>query len=182
MNDLDLTPHPRRDIAEKVLSVSSALFDAVKLAPLSLRASLPSILRTNNFGLAVRVTRQYAFLEITSKFRAQRSRENERVAAYRQFFTPKDSGKPAIFSFDKARFCRVSSLTTEGAPAFSLGRDVSLCVWDIRNSQAVRERRITTDIDLLYVVGFGDQLHDDESWQEFDALIRITLADWSSGR
>lgn len=179
-NHLDLTPHPRRDIADKVLSVSTALFDSVKLAPLPLRSGLPSILRNNNFALAVRVTRRYAFLEVTSKFRAQKSRENDRLTTYRQFFTPKESGKPAIFAFDKARLCRVSNVTADGAPAFSIGRDVSMCVWDVRNSQVVGDKRVTTDIDLLYVVSFGDQLHDDESWQEIDALIRITLADWSS--
>lgn len=178
--EIDLTPSPKREIADKIIGISNALFDSVKNAPLSVRASFPGILRNNNFALTVRVTKSYAFLEVTSKFRAQHARETERVAAYRQIFCLKDSGKPALFAFDKSRLCRISGVTLEGAHAFSLGSDLSLCAWDVRNTLVANGRRITNTIDLLYVVGFGDQIHEDDAWQEFDALIRITLADWSA--
>lgn len=179
-SELDLTPNPRREIAEKILSISNALFESVKGAPLSLRAKFPAILRNNNFALSIRVTKEYAFLDVTSKLKAQRSRELDRLAAYRQYFCSKDSGKPSIFALDKARLCRFSGLTLEGAHAFSIGSDVSLCMWDTRNSTTFDGRRVTNSIDLLYVVSFGQQLLEDDAWQEFDALIRITLADWST--
>lgn len=179
-HELDLTVNPRREIAEKILGVSTVLFEAVKSAPLSLRAQFPSILRNNNFALAVRVTKKFAFLEVTSKFKAQKTRESERVATYRQLFCTKDSGEHAIFAVDKSRLCRFSGLTLEGARAFRVGSDFSLCVWDARNSQILGDRRVITSVDLLYVVGFGDQIHEDDAWQEFDALIRVTLADWSA--
>jgi hypothetical protein len=178
--ELDLTPHPRRDIAEKVLGVATALFESVKNAPLPLRASFPSILRNNNFALTVRVTKRFVFLEVMSKSRAQRTREAERLAAYRQFFTPTESGRVSLFRVDNARLCRFSGATFEGASAFSLGHDISLCVSEARNVQKVGDKTHTANIDLIYVVGFGEQLHEDNSWQEIDALIRVTLADWSA--
>lgn len=145
-----------------------------------LRVNFPSVLRNNNFALAVHVTKKYAFVEVTSKFKAQKTREVDRLAAYRQFFTPKDSGRPAIFALDNARLCRFSGMTLEGAPAFSVGSDISLCVWDARSSQILDGRRVATSIDVLYVVGFDDQIREYSAWEEFDALIRVTLADWSA--
>lgn len=179
-HELDLTSNPRWEIADKILIVANLLFDSVKNAPLSLRTSFPNILRNNNFGLAARVTRKYAFLEVTSKFRAQRTREPERLATYRRFLCAEDSGKPVAFAINKSRLGRFSGITVEGSHAISIGSDSSFCVWDSRNILTFADRRITTAVDLLYVVSFGDQIREDECWQEFDALIRVTLADWST--
>lgn len=177
---LDLASNPRPQIAERIYRVAEDLFDAVKRAPLSARGTFPSIFHNNNFALAVHVTGRYAFLEITSKFRAQKSNQRDRLSAYRQLFCTKESGEPAIFALDKARLCRFSSLNTQGAHAFSLGSDLSLCVWDIRSSASINNRSSTSKVDVLYVVGFGEQIHEDTAWREFDALIRVTLADWSA--
>lgn len=179
-SELDLRSNSRREIADKILSIANSLFESVKNAPISVRASFPAILRNNNFALTVYVTKKYAFLEVTSKFRAQKSREPERVSAYRQIFNPKDSGKPALIGFDNARLCRISNLTLEGAHAFGLGSDISFCIWDSKNSLVLNGRPISNTIDVLYVVGFGAQIREDDAWQEFDALIRVTLADWST--
>lgn len=182
INEIDLTPNPRRDIGEKILSVSSSLFDAVKNAPLSLRAGFPRVLRNNNFALTVRVTKKYAFLEVSTKLRAQRSREAERMATYRQLFLPSNSGQPVMMNVDNARLCRVSGVTVDGAHAFGLGNDISLCVSEVRNSIMMNGHRVDSSVDVLYVVGFGDLIRDDEAWREFDTLIRVTLADWSVAR
>jgi hypothetical protein len=72
---------------------------------------------------------------VTSKLRAQRSKEIDRISAYRQIFTAKDSGKPALVAIDKARMGRFSGMTLEGAHAFAIGTDFSFCVWDTRNTR-----------------------------------------------
>ena len=179
---LDLTESPRHDIGAGILSVASSLFEAVKSAPLGRRANFPEVLRNNNFGFAVRVTSRYAFLEVTSKLRAQKARDQERLAAYRQIFTAKEINGPALFALERSRFARFSGMTLDAPHAFALGADVSLCIWDARSAATVDGRRRVFDIDVLYVVGFGSTIPIEDATQEFDALIRITLADWSSTR
>lgn len=177
---LDLTESTKRDIGAGILSVATSLFEAVKSAPLGKRTNFPEILRNNNFGISVRVTSRYAFLEVTSKLRAQKARDQERLAAYRQIFTAKESNEPALFALERSRFTRFSDMTLEAPHAFSLGADVSMCIWDVRSESNVDGRRRVFDIDVLYVVGFGPTIPIEDAAQEFDALIRITLSDWSS--
>ena len=179
---LDLTESPRRDIGAGILSVASSLFEAVKSAPLGIRANFPKVLRNNNFGFAVRVSSRYAFLEVTSKLRAQKARDQERLAAYRQIFTAEETNEPALFTFEGSRFLRFSGLTLDAPHAFGLGADVSLCVWDAQSTTIVDGRHRVFDIDVLYVVSFGSTIPIEDATQEFDALIRITLADWSTTR
>ena len=181
-NDLDLTPNPRREIGEKILTIGNSLLESVKNVPISNRAGFPEVLRNNNFALAVRVTKDYAFLEITTKARAPKSREAERLSVYRQFFTPLNSGERAVFTVDQSRVCRFGEMTLEADHAFSLGSDVSICIWNVRFISTIRNQRISKTIGALYVVGFGEKIREEEAWQEFDALIRLTLADWSAAR
>lgn len=180
--ELDLSSSPRREIADQILLVASALFDSVKSAPMSARKNLPQILRNNNFGFAVRVTATHAFLEITTKLHAHRSREAERLRAYRQIFTSIESGQPAIFKVDKARLIRIGAMTLEAPHAFALGSDLSMCAWEARSTTKVAGKMSTHDIDIIYVVGFGEAISVDDVWQEFDTLIRVTLSDWSGTR
>lgn len=181
-SELDLTPNPRREIGEKIIQIGNSLFESVKSAPPSLRSGFPNVLRNNNFALAVRVTKNYAFLEVTTKARAPKSREMHRSAVYRQFFTSKSSSRRAAFAIDRSRLCRFSEISIKGTHVFSLGSDFSICVSDARCITISGGRTVSSAIDVVYVVGFGDQIREDEAWQEFDALIRITLADWSAGR
>jgi hypothetical protein len=158
------------------------LFDTVKAAPLSARVGFPEVLRNNNFGLTLRVTNSHAFLEVTTKLRANRARDAERLQAYRQIFTSKDSRQPAVFAIDGSRFIRFSGFTAEAPHAFALGSNFSMCAWDIRSRTLVEGRPRSFDIDVLYVVGFGRSIPAEEAWQEFDALIRVTLSDWGGVR
>lgn len=178
--DLEMEQHPDRAISDKILSVSQGLFDSVRNAPLSARTSFPTILRKNNFGLALWVTRKYAFLEVTTKLKARRDHNSERLGKYRSIFTSVESNKPAIFSVSNSRLCRFANLKTEGAAAVSLGRDFSFCVWDLENRNSQNGRESVQKADLLYVVGFGSKIHPGDAWQEFDSLIRVTISDWSN--
>lgn len=177
----DLSPTPRRETAERILSVATPLFDAVKSSPLSGRAGFPQVLRNNNFGLAVRATKTHALLEVTTKLRSQRSREADRLQAYRQIFTSIDSGEPAIFGV-KARLLRFSGFTAEAPHAFALGPDTSMCAWDVRSTDTRNLKKQSYDLDVIYVVGYGRSIREADSWQEFDTLIRVTLSEWSGIR
>lgn len=180
--DLDFSLSPNRETGERILLVANALFDAVKSAPLALRTQFPKVLRNNNFALAVRVTTTHAYLEVTTKLRAQRSREADRLRAYRQIFTSASSGQPAIFRIDKSRLIRISRATLESPHAFALGSDLSMCAWDVSSTTHINGQKQSHDIDIIYVIGFGETLREDDAWQEFDTLIRVTLSDWSGGR
>lgn len=180
--ELDFSLTPRRETSDRILSTATALFEAVKSAPLSARTNFPKVLRNNNFALAARVTTTHAFLEVTTKLHAHRSREADRLQAYRQLFTSVDSGEPAIFKIDRARLIRISGVTLEGPHAFAIGADISMCAWDARSTAVFNGRKQTHDIDILYVVGFGETIREHDAWQEFDALIRVTLSDWSGIR
>lgn len=180
--ELDLAVTPNRETGDRILSVANALFDAVKSAPLSARAQFPSVLRNNNFALAIRATTTHAFLEVTTKLHAHRSREADRLRAYRQIFTSIKSGQPAIFRVDRARLVRISGATLEAPHAFALGSDFSMCAWDVRSTTVLNGQKQTHDIDIIYVVGFGEIIREDDAWQEFDTLIRVTLSDWSGIR
>ena len=127
----------------------------------------------------VRVTKRYAFLEVTTKLKAQRTRDNDRVKKYREFFTPKESNLPAVFGLDNSRYIRIEGINLRGAHAISIGSDVSLCLSGVKKSSPEAGNPITSSLDILYVVAFGAQIREDDAWQEFDALIRVTLADWS---
>ena len=179
---LNFSATPRRETGDRILSVANALFDAVKNAPLAARTQFPKVLRNNNFALAVRATTTHAFLEVTTKLHAHRSREADRLRAYRQIFTSIESDEPAIFRVDKARLIRVSGATLEAPHAFAIGSDFSLCTWDARSTAVLDGQKQSHDIDVLYVVGFGELIREDDAWEEFDTLIRVTLADWSGIR
>lgn len=179
---LDLSPHPRIDVADRIQSVASSLFDSVKAAPASVRARFPKVLRNNNFGFAVRVTKTHAFLEVTTKLHAHQSRAAERLAAYRQIFTSIGAGDTAIFKVNDARLVRIGAMSLEAPHAFALGSDFSLCAWEVRSSSDVKGKKSIHDIDIIYVVGFGSSIPIDDAWREFDTLIRVTLADWSAAR
>lgn len=181
-SSLDLSNSPRREIADQIHSVATSLFDSVKSAPLAARKNLPEILRNNNFGIAIRVTPAYAFLEVTTKLYSQKIREPERLRAYRQIFTSKESGEFAGFIIDKTRLARVGRMTVEAPHVFALGSDFSLCAYEVRSSTIFEGKRSTYKNDIIYVVGFGETISAEDSWQEFDALIRVTLADWSRTR
>lgn len=179
MKDLDLASNPRHEIGERILSVSNALFDSVKKTPLTVRDKFPQVLKNNNFALVARVTKKYAFLEVTTKLKAQRTRDNDRVKKYREFFTPKESNLPAAISIDNSRYMRIEKINLRGTHAISLGSDVSLCLSEVKRSSFEAGNPITSSLDILYVVAFGAQIREDDAWQEFDALIRVTLSDWS---
>ena len=181
-HDLDFSATPRREIGDRILSVANALFDAVKSAPLVARTKFPKVLRSNNFALAVRVTNTHAFLEITTKFHAHRRREADRLRAYRQIFTSKDSGQSAILQVDQARLVRVSGGTFEAPHAFALGSDCSMCAWDLKSTTTLNGEKTSYAIDIIYAVGYGENISQEDAWQEFDTLIRVTLSDWSSIR
>lgn len=177
---LDLSLSARQDVAAKIHSVASSLFGAVKAAPAALRSHFPKVLRNNNFGFAVRVTKTHAFLEVTSKLNAHQSRDAERLRAYRQIFTSIESGDQAIFKMHDARLVRIGAMTLEAPHAFALGSDFSMCAWEARSSTVVNGKQSKFDIDIIYVIGFGKAIPIDDAWQEFDTLIRVTLADWSA--
>lgn len=179
---LDLSISPKREIADQILSVATSLFDSVKNAPLAARKNLPAILRSNNFGIALRLTSKHAFLEITTKLHSHKNREIERLRAYRQIFTSIESGEGAVFKIDKARLARIGGMTLEAPHAFAIGSDFSLCAYEVRSSSIFEGKKSTHDIDIIYVVGFGEIISVEDSWQEFDALIRVTLSDWSNAR
>jgi hypothetical protein len=181
-DSLDLSPSTNPWAGEQILSVAAPLFDAVKAAPLKVRENFPSILRNNNFSFAVHVTKRYAFLEVTGKFRAQRTRLVDRLNAYRQIFTDSSSGEPAIFTVTDARLVRVARLTAEAPHAFALGSDFSMCAWDMRSTTTAGGKPVSHQIDIIYVVGFGKNIREADCWQEFDSIIRITLSDWSGMR
>jgi len=182
MTAINFSPSPRREIADKILAVAGGLFEAVKSAPLSARVKFPKVLQKNNFALALRVTSTHAFLEVTTKLQAQRSRETARVNAYRQIFTSTDSGEASIFKIDKVKLVRISGATLEAPHAFAIGKDFSMCAWDIRSTANVGGRILSHDLDVIYVVGFGSSIREEDAWQELDALIRVTIADWSGIR
>lgn len=181
-SSLDLSISPRRDIADQILSVATPLFDSVKIAPLAARKNLPRILRNNNFGMALRLTSAHAFLEISTKLYSHKNREMERLRAYRQIFTSIESGEGAIIKIDKARLARIGAMTLEAPHAFAIGSDFSMCAWEVRSSAIIEGKKSTHDIDIIYVVGFGETIAAEDAWQEFDTLIRVTLSDWSSTR
>lgn len=181
--ELDFSAAPRRETGARILSVSNALFDAVKSAPISARANFPKVLRNNNFALAVHATRTHAFLEVTTKLHAHRDREANRLRAYRQIFTSQAAGHPSLFKIDKARLVRIGGGGALEAPhAFALGSDFSMCAWDLRCTTVLNGQKQTHNIDVIYVVGFGEAIREDDAWQEFDTLIRVTLSDWSGIR
>jgi hypothetical protein len=180
--ELDFSVTPRRETGDRILSVANALFDAVKSAPVTARTHFPEVLRNNNFGLAVLATTTHAFLEVTTKWRAHRSREADRLRAYRQIFTSIESGQLALVRVNQVRLARFGRMTLEAPHPFALGSDISLCAWDVRSTTVVNGQKQTHDIDVLYVVGFGDSIREDDAWQEVDTLIRVTLSDWSDGR
>lgn len=177
---LDFSATPRRETADRVLSIASDLFESVKAAPVAVRNSFPDVLRSNNFALTVRATRTHTFLEVTTKLRAHRSRELQRVQSYRQIFTSIDSGEPTIFAIDKARLVRFGGGTLDAPHAFALGSDMSMCAWDTRVITMQNGQRQSHEIDIIYVVGYGSEIREDDCWQEFDTLIRVTLSDWSA--
>lgn len=176
---IDLTPSPRPAIREKILKTATPLFEAVKRAPVALRTNFPEALRSNNFGLLAHVTRQYAFLEVTTKFRAQPNKWQERLHAYKQIFTSSSSGEQAVFNVNQSRFIQIAKLTAEAHHAFSLGSNFSMCAWEVRSVSEEDGKKTTYDIDAIYVVGFGSEILEVDSWQEFDSLIRLTISDWS---
>lgn len=180
--ELDFSVSPSRETGDRILTVANELFDAVKSAPLVARTQFPKVLRNNNFALAVRVTTTHAFLEVTTKLHAHRSRELDRLKAYRQIFTSTDSGQPAIFKIERARLIRISGATLEAPHAFAIGSDFSMCTWETRATAVINGHKQSHDIDVLYVVGFGETIREDHAWQEFDTLIRVTLSDWSGIR
>jgi hypothetical protein len=169
---LDFSATPRRETAERVLSIASTLFEAVKAAPLTARKTFPTVLRSNNFALAVRATPTHTFLEVTTKLRAHRNRELHRTQTYRQIFTSIDSG-------DKARLVRFGGGTLEAPRAFAIGSDMSMCAWDTKCITTQNDEKQSHEIDIIYVVGYGSSIREDDCWQEFDTLIRVTLSDWS---
>lgn len=179
---LDFSLHPSPDVSDRILSVANDLFGSVKAAPASVRARLPKVLRNNNFGFAVRVTKTHAFLEVTTKLHAHQSRAAGRLAAYRQIFTSVGAGDSAIFKVDDARLTRIGAMSLEAPHAFALGSNFSLCVWEVRSESDERGKKSVHDIDIIYVVGFGPSIPIDDAWREFDTLIRVTLADWSAAR
>lgn len=179
---IDLSINPRAEIGERVMNIATSLLEPVKRAPQNLRTEFPPILRNNNFGWTTRVTKKYIFLDISGKVQAQRSKDIDRLTSYRRVFTSAEQGEPAIFKIDEARMCRFSDLSTEGAYSFSLGKDFSFAAWNLRNKNTEGGREILTDIDLIYVIGFGRVIHEDIAWQELDTLVRLTIADWSSNK
>jgi hypothetical protein len=172
----------RRETADRVLAIATGLFEAVKAAPTAARKGFPSILRSNNFALAVRATPTHTFLEVTTKFRAHRNRELQRAKSYKQIFTSTDSGEPALFAIDKVRLVRISGGTLEGPHAFALGSDISMCAWDTKIVTTPSTQNQSHVIDVIYVVGYGKDIREDDCWQEFDTIIRVTIADWSGIR
>jgi hypothetical protein len=177
-SNLEMELHPDRAIYEKILSVSSTLFESVKSAPLLIRSNFPSVLRNNNFGLALIVTRKYAFLEVTTKLKAKKEYSQARADKYRLIFATEYSNSPAFIFVNNSRLGRISGLTTENAVAVKVGSNFSFCIWDYTNRCTNNGKINTQTVDLLYVVGFGDKIHPEDAWQEFDALIRVTLTDW----
>ncbi len=182
MKKLDLSTNPKRESADKILATASELFGAVKSAPFSARSGFPKVFKNNNFAVALRVTATHAFLEVTTKLHAQGSREQDRVRAYRQLFTSTESGEAAVLKVDKARLIRISGATFEAPHAFAIGSDFSMCAWDVRSTTTINGKLTSHDIDVIYVVGFGSLIREADAWQEFDTLIRVTLADWSGSR
>lgn len=175
---LDFAENPKREIGEKILTVARTLFDSVKSAPIHGREGFPKILRNNNFGLTLLTTNTHAFLEITTKFHAQRERQAERVQSYRQIFTSSESGERAMARLTNSRLIRVGGMNVEGAHAFALGPDLSMCAWDVHSTAVVNGHKKTCDIDIIYVVGFGESIRDTDAWMEFDTIIRVTFAGW----
>jgi hypothetical protein len=167
----------------KISEVAHDLFAAIKKIPLGLRTEFPEILKNNNFGLSVRVTRTHAFLEISPKSKAVSSKDRERVGAYRKLFTSIDSGKAAVLRMEDARLSSVAKVSLNGAYAIALGSNISLCLWEIQSlNPYFPGKEGATKIDLLYIVGYGQRVPKETAWQEFDAMIRTTISQWHRGR
>jgi hypothetical protein len=116
-------------------------------------------------------------LEVTTKVQAQLKRDVDRIKTYKKLFTS-DTSPAALFNIKGVRFFRISNLTVQAPHAFLIGKDTSMCVWDFRARTSEADKG--EEINVLYVVGFGTIIREDDAWQEFDSLIRLTLKDWSS--
>jgi hypothetical protein len=181
LRKLDFTENPRREIGDKILSVATILFESVKNAPLDSRKSFPKILRNNNFGLASFTTKTHVFLEVSAKSRAQRDRQSERVTSYKRMFVGTDSKEPAAARIERSRIVRFSNVAFKSAHGFAIGSDISMSAWDSKITTLTGERECVDNIDVIYVVGFGDSIREDVAWQEIDSLIRVTISGWFSG-
>lgn len=176
---INFSKNPRIDIYDNIMKISNELFSAVKNAPINIRAGLPPILRDNNFDFSLLVTKNHAFLEVFNKIEVHKDTGQERIISYQQLFVPLTAPVKICIPIHKARMCRISTLGLEGGHAFAIGNDFSLCISEVISLYIENEKPVKNKIDLMYVVGFGEELREEDAWQEFDALIRLSLADWS---
>jgi len=179
---LDFTPNSRHSISERILTVANSLFEAVRAAPFQSRLKFPPVLRKNNFAIVVRATKTHVFVEVTTKSKAVARFNPQRLEVYRQLFTATDSGEPFTFHVGNARFFRASDATVHNDHVFGIGPDCSMCASNFTSVRVVNGVSIAHKVDVVYVVGFGEYVAEDDAWLEVDSLIRVTLADWSTAR
>lgn len=177
--NLNLEAHPNQAIAQAISKGASALLAPIKAAPAAWRRSFPIVLQTNHFTASTYVSKKYAFLAVESKATAQRTSLEDRLRSYRDLFVPADSNARAIF-LASGRQSMIQGPRLIGPHALALPEDFSICLSDLKWQRTELSKEVS--VPLLYIVGFGKAILAESCWAEFDALIRVTVAQWANPR
>ena len=154
-------------------------------APPEIKNKFPRILSKHDVSIFVFSTVNYmivAFLD---------SREKERVIGLRNknthpFFAlvkPPNVDAPAFFRLDAGtRNTYVGKMTLKDGFGFSIGKDCTLVIEELRQSVLLKEEeRYQYDIDLAYVVSFGNEIKKENVLQFLKDIISYSFEIWRKG-
>lgn len=173
-------------LASQLSELASALLRSVIGFPHDARLRLPLILQTNDFRVVSEIAKEAAFLEVTSPAQANVEYRVQRLDLYRRFFVieptlsnpwPRDVSPKAYFSLQRSRNIVITHASIEQIVPIVLGPDTSVSLADSVSLQVVPER-IEWKAGLVFAIGFGKRIVAENCHQEFDAVIRYSIASW----
>ncbi len=118
-----------------------------------------------------------SFLNPTEKQRVWDLKEHN-IHPYFALIRPSNAKGNVFFKLDKSRNTYVGKMTLQDGFGFSIGKDCTLILEELRQSVFFKERRYQYDIDLAYVISFGDEITKENLMDSVKDLVSYSFEIW----
>lgn len=154
-------------------------------APPEIRNKFPQILSRQDVSIFIYSTVDYvivAFLGSNEKERIMKLR-NRNIHPFFALVKPPNIDAPVFFKLgDGTRNIYVGKMTLQGGFGFSIGKDCTLIVEELRQSVLLKaEEKYQYDIDLAYVLSFGNEIKKENVLDFLKDTISYSFEIWRKG-
>lgn len=154
-------------------------------APSEIKLKIPRVLSSTELTVFIFKTNDYFILAFLNPKEKERviSAETKKEHPFFALIKPPKIDAPVFFNLDDGtRNTYVGKMTLKDGFAFSIGKDCTLIIEELRQSVLIKgDKRYEYEIDLAYLVSFGNEINEENILDYLKDIIAYSFEVWRKG-